>query len=147
MGGRFDNGVRLTLYVSESPEGAMAEYLRRHPEFLDGQGNLAIRLFEVQIAIDSTLDVRTVSHASIVGIPFERLRSSDRDEATRYHECRLLADEVEPRGVSIGYPSAALRDRASNFVVFGPESPGTWVVSDVAEIDLPYVEPTLVSVL
>ena len=121
--------------------------MRRHPEFLHGQENLAIRVFEVHVDVTSALDVRTASKASIVGIPFERLRSSDPDEVTRYRECRLLADQVEPRGAGVGYPSAALRDKACNFVLFGPESPGAWKVRAVAQVELAYVDPALVTVL
>jgi hypothetical protein len=148
VSGRFDNGLRLTFYVASTPEGALAEYLRRNPEYLNDQDILDIRVFELKFdVVVSALDLSTHEKSSRVGIQFERLRSSDLDEHARYAECRLLADEVEARGVGILYPSAALRDRATNLACLGPQSSVAWRISTYEEVALPRVDPSLVTPL
>jgi RES domain-containing protein len=143
--GRFDvNGIP-TLYLSRSPEGAVAEYLRRHPEFLAFQGRLKHRLFEVQfLGADHGADVRTEGQADKVGFPFDRLRSSDLLRADRFGECRVLATAViDKPGHSIEYPSAAY-EGVENVVAL---TNAGWTSSVEDELDLPIVQALLVRVL
>ena len=139
--GRFDDGRRLTLYLADAPEAAVAEFLRRHPELLYLQDALKIRVFEIEVVSDQRLlDVRVDADARAVGIEPDRLVSSDLDESIRYAECRELAARVEAECIGIGYPSAALRsDHHWNMVLFGP--PGDWTAERVREVTPPRVVP------
>lgn len=140
-GGRFSNGVRLTLYVADDAKGATAEFYRRNPEFLVDQTIARIRVFALDLTIAGRcLDVRTPANASAVAIPFGRLRSNDHDEVTRYAECRVLADEVEPVGCGIAYPSAARTETdAWSLVLFGRPAAATWRCDDYVELAVPAV--------
>lgn len=145
--GRFDDGATPTLYLSFTPEGATAEYLRRNPEFMDIQHDLKIDIFEVHISSESEgLDVSNESLAEAVGVKWERLRSSDPDEQIRYRECRQLAREViDISGISIKYPSAALEE-THNVVLFQTET-SSWTADQGARIPAPQVNPELVTLL
>ena len=145
--GRFDTGTIPTLYVSFTPEGAIAEYLRRHPKLMVIQSDLKINLFEVQIFSEyDGLNVSDEFLAETVGIGWDRLRSSDRYELERYQECRQLAREViAATGVSIEYPSAALED-AINVVLFRVDG-SAWTAVEGIRIPVPWVEPERVTPL
>lgn len=145
--GRFDTGTIPTLYVSFTPEGAIAEYLRRHPKLIAIQNYLKIDLFEVQIFSESDgLNVSDESLAETVGIGWDRLRSSDHDELERYRECRQLAREViAATGVSIEYPSAALEDGV-NVVLFQVDG-SSWTAVEGTRIPVSWVEPERVTPL
>lgn len=145
--GRFDDGTTPTLYLSFTPEGATAEYLRRNPEFMDIQDYLKIDIFEVYISSESEgLDVSSENLADAVGIEWERLRSSDTNEQIRYRECQQLAREViDVSGVSIKYPSAAL-EATYNVVLFQTET-SNWAADQGARIPTPQVNPELVTPL
>jgi hypothetical protein len=93
--GRFDSDSTPTLYLSSSAEGALAEYYRRHPEFLEFQDRLKVRLFEIEFTGGGEgLDVSTEDRTEEIGFPWERLRSSDARRVDRYRECQLLARDV-----------------------------------------------------
>lgn len=145
--GRFDDGVTPTLYLSFSPEGAIAEFYRRHSELLAFQGRLKVQLFRVNLSARSHgLDVSTQELADEVGVPFERLRSSDLKRNPRYHECRQLSKAVHSKGgISVHYPSAAY-EATNNVVAFG--APGiSWEAYVDDEVPVPVLEPALVRVL
>ena len=141
--GRFSNGIRATLYLSETPEGAIAEWLRRHPEFISMQHSLRVSLNMVEIVFSSTaLDIRTSEQAKMAAFPFDRLRSSESDPKIRYKECRVLATDVENVNGSIGilYPSAALKNSNTwNIVLFGKVS-DNWHPKGFLKIDRPVVD-------
>lgn len=145
--GRFDIDNIPTLYLSFTPEGAVAEYLRRHPKLMAIQSYLKINLFEVHITSESDgLKVSDESLAEMVGIGWDRLRSSDNDERKRYHECRQLAREIiSATGVSIEYPSAALEE-GINVVLFEVDR-GGWIAIQGTRIPVPWVEPERVTPL
>lgn len=138
--GRFDDGERPTLYVSSSPEGAVAEFLRRHPELVGLQEALRLRVFAFDLTVQIPgCDVRSESQASAVGFPYERLSSSESDPETRYAECRELVRDVESEsGVGVAYPSAAHR-KAENFVVFHDSSDATWRTSKADVVGTPRI--------
>lgn len=108
--GRFGSGEYKTLYLAYSAQGAMAEYFRRHPEFLDFQDDLLIELFEITLdAPCECLDVRDSAKAVLIGIGFDRLLSSEPDDIARYAECRALGKDAVNFGLcGLAYPSAAL---------------------------------------
>lgn len=145
--GRFDTGTIPTLYVSFTPEGAIAEYLRRHPKLMAIQSDLKIDLFEVYIFSESDgLNVSDEALAETVGIEWDRLRSSDRDELKRYQECRQLAREViAATGVSIEHPSAAL-EGGINVVLFQIDG-SSWTAVARSRVPVPWVEPERVTPL
>lgn len=141
--GRFDCGPP-TLYFSHSASGALAEYYRRHPELLRFQEGVKLRLYEVGFSGESHgLDVSEPTKAEDVGIPWERLRSSDRRTADRFRQCQQLgAEVVDAGGCSILFPSAAYDDEV-NLVSFGDMGAG-WTADEPLEVDRPLVEPTRV---
>ncbi len=145
--GRFDNAETLTLYVGLTPSAALAEYFRRNPKLLQFQKGLKIRLFQIQIStFREGADVSNKHLAEVVGIEWEKLRSSDLRKSERYQRCRELAETVlEAGGISIRYPSAAL-DSGVNVVLFGSDS-GSWFAKVCAEIALPWIEPSMVRAL
>ncbi len=134
---RFGAGEHKTLYLAASPEGAMAEFFRRFPEFLNMQGDLSIALFRVDVDVAcDCLDVRNPDQADAVGIPFDRLLSSEADETIRYSECRELAKEAIAAGrCGLTYPSAAATWDTWNLVLFG--DPGPWTASGHMEVARP----------
>jgi len=70
----------------------VAEYLRRHPKLIAIQGQLKLKLFEVHICADSNgLDISNKHLAGVVGIAWDRLRSSDARRHDQYNECQQLA--------------------------------------------------------
>lgn len=144
--GRFSNGSRSVLYVADQAEGALAEWLRWHPELLELQDYLRVHVFQISISITSTsLDVRTEGQAALIPFPFERLVSDDRDESVRYRECRALADDCEAAsGTGIRSPSAADPEfRRSNVTLFGEEG-GDWHSDGYFEVPRPYIPVTAV---
>jgi RES domain-containing protein len=147
-GGRFSDGTRKVLYLAASPEGAVAEWLRHHPEFLLMQDALRVRVSSVGVDVPAqlTLDVRTKAQAERIPFPFERLRSSDADEDVRYAECRELALDSEG-SAGIAFPSAAYgADGAWNVVLVG-EQGDRWVSTGHAAVDRPEVPPHLVQLI
>lgn len=140
--GRFGDGSGKMIYFAESALGAMAEFFRRHPEFLGFQRELKVVVFELEIDIRlQSLDVRTDLGQITVGISLERLTSSDADEAVRYLECQTLATLVALEQMSgIAYPSAALkRANAWNLVLFGDPNPMTWKSNSHTKIKRPSI--------
>ncbi|NNN22066.1 MAG: RES family NAD+ phosphorylase [Acidimicrobiales bacterium] len=138
--GRFDGNSRLTLYLSESGTGAVAEWLRHYPEFISMQDDLRIKLSEITIQCDSNiLDIRTEEQAGKIGFPFDRLTSSEKDPHMRYKECRDLADNAS-ESTGIAYPNASLMtSQSSNVVLFG-EKGVKWNSSGYNEVDRPFVD-------
>lgn len=138
--GRFDLPGVPTLYMSRSPEGAAAEYFRRHPELLNFKGRLKLRLFLIRFnGLHDGADVHDERRAANVGVDIARLRSSDLRRRDRHKECRELAVAVDQRsGVSIEYPSAAY-DGVSNVVAL--RSQGPWTARSDGELELPELEP------
>lgn len=145
--GRFGAGAHKTLYLAASPEGAMAEFFRRHPEFFDFQDDLDITLYQLAVQVPcECLDVRTPPQAASIGLGFDRLLSSEADESVRYEECRALAKDAMGAGLcGVAYPSAAAIGPAWNLVLFG--DPGAWAVTSYAPIDRPRLEPAEVQPL
>jgi hypothetical protein len=144
--GRFGNGVRRVLYTALTPAAAASEFLRRHPEFLNLQDASRIRIWEFDVKASApVLDVRTEPNAELIAFPFDRLTSSDADEAVRYAECRVLASDVEQAGTGLEYPSPALPG-GECFVLFGVRG-SAWETSKEREVPRPGVDPTLVAVL
>ena len=139
--GRFGDGRHKTLYLAESPAAAVAEFLRRHPEFMDLQSSLAISIYEIDINVEGEcLDVRTDENADACGVGRARLTSSDEDENVRYVECRLLAEAVITcGGVGIAYPSAAALWGQWNLVLFGDPERGRWLSVGVSSVARPVV--------
>lgn len=144
---RFDDRDTPTLYVSLTPEGAVAEYLRWHPKFILDQQEVKLDIFEMQIVAESDgLDISEESAANAVGIRWDRLKSSDYDREVRYRECQQLAREViDATGISIKYPSAAL-EGGINVVLFQTRA-SSWTVHQGNRIEVPWVEPALVTPL
>ena len=144
--GRFGDGTRYVAYFAESAAGAVAEFLRRHPEFLYQQENLNIRVYKVDLSVPGTLlDVRTEALAAAAGVRVERLTSSEQDEQARFQECWALAARAdEALFVGILYQSAAARWTAWNVALFGKSSEATWRVLDAREVDVPQVHRDLV---
>lgn len=142
--GRFNNGIRFTLYVADDVMGATAEFYRRNPEFLDDQSIADIRVFALDLVIPGRcLDVRTQAYAHAVGVTFDRLRSNDSNEAVRYAECRALAEVVEPLGCGIAFPSAAyVTPSPWCLVLFGRPSNATWRCASYTEIATPIISPS-----
>jgi hypothetical protein len=143
--GRFSDGALKTLYLAETPEGAMAEFFRRHPELLAFQGDgLRVRLFAIEVRIGGDiLDLREPAVSSAIGFPFDRLASSDVDEGDRYKECRTLALEVTSAGMcGIAYPSAAAVWSTWNVVLFGDPDPGTWLSAGATPVVVPLIDGT-----
>ncbi len=138
--GRFDCGAP-TLYFSHSADGALAEYYRLHPELLQFQQQLNLRLFRVGFeATADGLDVGDVGRSDAVGIGWDRLRSSDARAVKRYKETHQLAAQVVAEGgCSIVYPSAAYED-TTNIVTFGETGDG-WTIGVPQEMDRPFVDP------
>lgn len=146
--GRFSDGIRKVLYLAASPEGAVAEWLRQHPEFLTMQDALRIRVNAVGIEVPVVLmlDVRTAAQAAKIPFPFERLRSSDSNEATRYAECRDLAADSDA-SAGIAFPSAAYdATGAWNVVLFGPRG-DRWLSTGHVPVSRPNVPPDLVRLI
>ncbi len=147
--GRFGDTTHKTLYLAESSEGAIAEYLRRHPEFLDLQDFLVIQIFEIEISVNQIcLDVRTESDAISCGISMARLTSSEANEVVRYAECRILAKTViNDGGVGIYYPSAAAMWRPWNLVLFGDPDVRQWIPLSESVVPTPVLLSTQIRAL
>ncbi len=145
--GRFDCGPP-TLYFSHSPEGALAEYFRRHPELLPYQERLKATLFQIGLtAMDVGLDVSERHLALAVGVPWDRLRSNDLRASKRYAECQGLASDVNAKGgCTIVYPSAAYEGE-TNLVTLGDEGSGWTTAPPVEVADRPLVDPDMVRAL
>lgn len=141
--GRFGDGSHKTVYVAESPEGAMAEFFRRHPELLAFQDDLVISLFELDLNIAGVcLDVTSTKSRDDVGIPADRLISSEADEEIRYAECRELAtDTVSASLIGIVYPAAGAVWDTRNAVLFGEQGPSTWACEDHRLTARPVIDP------
>ena len=147
--GRFGDRTHKTLYLAESAAAAVAEFLRRHPEFIDLQAHLTIGIYEIVLSIEGNcLDVRADQDAEACGINRARLVSSEEDEGVRYAECRLLAEAViESEGVGIAYPSAAASWGQWNLVLFGDPQGGKWLSLEVSAVARPVVSREHVAVL
>lgn len=147
--GRFGDGTWKTLYLAESPEGAMAEYFRRHPEFLAFQDDLVITLHELDMTVvGDCVDVRSDAGQAAAGIGYDRLVSSEDDEDSRYEECRQLARRALSAGrVGIGYPSAAAAWACWNLVLFGDPAAGAWVCASHRPVPMPRLDGADVRVL
>jgi hypothetical protein len=148
--GRFGDGSHKTLYLAESPRSAVAEFLRRHPEFMDLQEDLDISIYEIQTeVVCDCLDVRTEPAATSVGMPYDRLTSSEADEETRYMECRELgAQALQAAFCGIGYPAAGATWDTWNLVLLGDANEhGRWRVSGAHVVDRPSLEAADVRVL
>jgi hypothetical protein len=146
--GRFGAGERLILYTASTPGGAVAEYFRRHPELIAVQVSLKLRIYEMSVSANPTLDVTTAEGARDAAIEPDRLVSSDEDEETRYRECRELATQVEDSGgAGILYPNVALQDGSSwNAALFG-ERDVAWIVELGAAIQPPRIQAESIHVL
>ncbi len=141
--GRFNDGVRFTLYVSNSLRGATVEFYRRHSEFLSDQGIARIRVYTLTLDITGPcLDVRTPADAAAAGVVFDRLRSNEADESLRYADCHALADGVGTLACGIAYPSAAHADQMTwCLVLFGRPASATWWCSGYSELVVPTINP------
>jgi len=141
--GRFDDGVRTTLYVSTTSEAAVAEFLRPNPSLLKIWDVVRIRLYELDIeVVGRVMDVVDPKEALAQGIDPERLTSSDPDPVDRYRECRELAEQVEVKdGLGIRFPCAALVEHPPNVVVFGEPHASSWVVQGSTELPRPLPTP------
>lgn len=126
---RFGNGTYKTLYVAASARGALAEYLRRFPEFFDLQDQLRISLTVLDLdVVGACADMRTEACAAEAGIAFKRLTSSDADESLRYVECRDLGERIERAGhAGIAYPAAGAAWLDWNLVLLGEQHPDNWI--------------------
>ncbi|WP_165640164.1 RES family NAD+ phosphorylase [Klenkia brasiliensis] len=147
--GRFGDGSGKTLYVAESDTGAVAEFLRRHPEFAELQDALAIRLYEIDLdVVGRCLDVRTAAGQTAARVSLDRLVSSEDDEVARYRESRQLATQAQGEGFTgIAYPSAAAMWACWNLVLFNDPSTTTWQSRACREIPVPKVDPANVRFL
>ncbi|MGY1747151.1 RES family NAD+ phosphorylase [Blastococcus sp. SYSU D00695] len=139
-GGRFDDGVRETIYLASTPEGAVAEYLRRHPELFEMQDALRINVHEVRVRIEERcLDVRSEDKAARAGVDLPRLLSNHPHEHERYAYSRDVA--ASPGiGIGIAYPSAAHAAPAWCLVLFGQAGAG-WVSEGFERVPRPWVDP------
>lgn len=139
---RFGYGQHPTLYVSGSATGAICEFLRLHPEFIELQDGIDVRFYEISFNVAGTvLDVRVPRGQALAGITAESLTSSDADETIRWAECWRLADESVAAGhTGIAYPTAAsTRDAEWNLVFLENATVGGWSVVEVRESVLPTV--------
>lgn len=146
---RFSNGSFRTLYLAASARGALAEFLRRHPELLDFQDELIIEMYEIEAVVNGEcLDVRTPLKCEIIGAAFSDLTSSDADEVERYRVCRCVGQESRDRGFTgILYPSAALSG-TYNLALFDEPSAKGWSCARCDEVELPPpLDPSAVHVL
>lgn len=146
--GRYSNGIRKVLYVAQTPEVAISEYLRHHPEFLDLQPYLRLRISEITIEVPvvATLDVRTEEQAAKIPFPYHRLLSSERDACTRYADCRELADSCDSSSGVTG-PSAALAVPGPwTYALFG-ERGDRWVSNGCTDVPRPTIDPASVRLL
>lgn len=147
--GRFSDGERPVIYFSETADGAVMEYLRRFPEFLHLQDALSIRVFELKVAPSmKTLEARSSDNSALMQFPHERFFSSERDETTRYSECRALAQDVHiSEGVGLSTPCAAdASNERTNVTLFGRRGE-TWSTNSCEEIQRPSVQPTHVRLI
>lgn len=145
--GRYSNGARLVLYLARTPEGAVAEYLRWHPELVDFQDDLVIELYALQFNCRSRmLNVQTHEQCGLIPFPYDRLTSSEEDVVVRYAECVQLANECEAApGWGIVAPSAACSMAgAGNISLFGANG-DSWDCNGVALSVLPHVDLTDIS--
>lgn len=143
--GRYSNGIRKVLYVAQTPEVAVSEYLRHHPEFLDLQPYLRLRVSEITIDIPAVaaLDIRAEEQADKIPFPYHRLISSERDPVIRNAECRELADSCDSSSGITG-PSAALDVLGAwTFALFGDKT-DRWTSNGCTDIPRPTVDPALV---
>lgn len=127
----------------------MAEYFRRHPEFLEFQDDLVISLCELQLEVaGECLDVRDDAGQYQAGIAHDRLIASEKDEGVRYAECRELARGALARDlVGIAFPSAAAAWTSWNLVLFGDPITTRWVCLARTVVDRPHLSATDVRTL
>lgn len=148
--GRFGAGGYKTLYLAESPTGALAEFLRRHPELFDFQSDLDITIYGIDVVTDcDLLDVRERALSDAIGFNYERLLSSDPDESIRYVECRELGAQAMAADLcGLAYPSAAATWATWNVVLFGDSNqPGRWQVLACAPVGTPALAAAAVNIL
>lgn len=142
-GGRFDADQVPTLYVAQSANGAVAEYLHRFPEFIGLSTRLILRLWELEVdLVAEALDVREEAGQAIVGITLDRLTSQEADTLVRYRECRELVRLVVGAGLAgIAYPSAAATwAGAWNLVLIGDSHASSWRGAGVRVVDPPILQ-------
>lgn len=141
--GRFGDGTHLVLYLSSTATGAIAEFLRRHPEFLELQDRLRIQLFRIEMLVDgNTLNLRGEACRERVGISLASLTSSDANEDVRYEDCRVLARKVATVAIGLCSPSAAIQDGTWTLALFNEPEDGEWRPANHIEEDRPFVEPS-----
>lgn len=146
--GRYSNGIRKVLYVAQTPEVAVSEYLRHHPEFLGLQPYLRLRISEITLDVPAVeaLDVRTEEQAAKIPFPYHRLVSSERDAVTRNSDCQELADSCDGSSGITG-PSAALAVLGPwTFALFG-ERGDRWISNGCADVPRPTIDPASVRLL
>lgn len=149
--GRFDDGETKTLYLAESAGGAVAEFLRRNPEFLDPelQRYLLIRVFEVVLnVVGPCLDIREPAYRAAIAFDWAQSLSADPNDATRYQDSGALAKAVIGSGdVGIAYPSAAATWTTWNLVLFGEPAVTTWMSDSYQEVERPSLAAAEVVIL
>ena len=131
--GRFCDKAIATLYVTEDPEVAVAEYLRWNPELIEFQSRLKLGLFRFSVRLRNPEFDLT---AEGCGVPFDLSTGwpepEDLDPDVRYANTRRLARWVyfdESRG-GIRFKSAAHRSStAPNHVLFA----NRWVTTSPPE--------------
>lgn len=149
---RFNDGTWWANYFASSARGAVAEFLRRNPEFFNLESDLeiTIELFEIEISVEKEVaEVRDSVGQLQAGISLERLTSSEPDEVVRYLECREFAKIVLLQNlVGIAFPSAAATwAGAWNLVVFEKEILGNWLIAHFVEVNPPSLTNSEVNVL
>lgn len=147
---RFGDGSHKTLYLAATPEGAIAEFLRLHPELLAFQDDLQLVLFEIEVLVEGEcLDLRAPEAALSVGVTVDELTSSAADPADRFAACWSLAnDAVSAQITGLLYPSAAAAWATWNLVLFGDPGTGRWAAGQVRVVAQPPVlDPAQVRVL
>lgn len=146
--GRFDDGIRLTLYLGGSATTAVAEWYRHSPELMQFQTPAQLRAFRITCAVHrDCVDLRTEEQATAIGISFERTQSSERDIATRYQECRKLAHAVDGALDMVGilYRSPAAGSPHWCIVLFGSQGLGWELATAVEEVPVPVIDPASVT--
>ena len=143
VGGRFcDKGI-ATLYVTEDPEVAVAEYLRWNPELIDFQPMLRLRLFRFSVSTtEPEFDLTAEDCGTQFNLSSEWPDPEAVDPEVRYVDTRRLARWVffDEGGAGIKFKSAAHRSSsAANHVLFTDR----WASTSVPErMPLPMIDPT-----
>lgn len=139
---RFNNGTQQTVYLADSAQGAIAEYYRAHPEFLEKQDKVQFALFELEFSVDHhSVDIRQRFAQDLVKLTFADLFSSDFDKSVRYLKCQDFSLEVSANGFSgILYPSASANwGGAWNLVLYGESPSPNWRCINFSEVAKPHI--------